>query len=95
MRYATNDRALKPSTLRGYRSIIGAHLLPAFGRSRPRRSAWRVMSCLSSAFRCAVDPTAVHLERTAYLISAEPDPEVFLAATAVEGTYSISFRYDK
>ena len=30
MRYAEHDRALKPSTLRGYRSIIDAYLLPAF-----------------------------------------------------------------
>jgi integrase len=34
MRYATSDRALKPSTLRGYRSIIDAYLLPAFGALR-------------------------------------------------------------
>jgi integrase len=31
MRYAEYDRALKPSTLRGYRSIVSAYLLPAFG----------------------------------------------------------------
>ncbi len=31
MRYAEHDRALKPSTLRGYRSIVSAYLLPAFG----------------------------------------------------------------
>ena len=31
MRHAERDRALKPSTLRGYRSIICAYLLPAFG----------------------------------------------------------------
>jgi integrase len=31
LRYAEQDRALKPSTLRGYRSIIDAYLLPAFG----------------------------------------------------------------
>jgi integrase len=29
--HAERDRALKPSTLRGYRSIVGAYLLPAFG----------------------------------------------------------------
>jgi integrase len=34
LRYVEHDRALKPSTLRGYRSIIDAYLLPAFG---PRR----------------------------------------------------------
>ncbi len=34
LRYVEQDRALKPSTLRGYRSIIDAYLLPAFG---PRR----------------------------------------------------------
>jgi integrase len=34
LRYAEHDRALKPSTLRGYRSIVNAYLLPAFG-SRP------------------------------------------------------------
>ena len=31
LRHAERDRALKPSTLRGYRSIIDAHLRPAFG----------------------------------------------------------------
>lgn len=31
LRHAEQDRQLKPSTLRGYRSIISAHLLPAFG----------------------------------------------------------------
>ncbi|MGH2879249.1 MAG: tyrosine-type recombinase/integrase [Solirubrobacteraceae bacterium] len=30
LRYAEQDRQLKPSTLRGYRSIMDAHLLPAF-----------------------------------------------------------------
>jgi integrase len=34
LRYVEFDRTLKPSTLRGYRSIINAYLLPAFG---PRR----------------------------------------------------------
>jgi integrase len=34
LRYAEQDRALKPSTLRGYRSIVDAHLLPAFGERR-------------------------------------------------------------
>jgi integrase len=33
LRYAEHDRALKPSTLRGYRSIIDAYLLPAFGKA--------------------------------------------------------------
>jgi integrase len=31
LRYAEQDRQLKPSTLRGYRSIMQAHLLPVFG----------------------------------------------------------------
>ena len=31
LRYVEHDRGRKPSTLRGYRSAIGAHLLPAFG----------------------------------------------------------------
>jgi integrase len=34
LRYAEHDRALKPSTLRGYRSILNAYLLPAFGNRR-------------------------------------------------------------
>ena len=34
LRYAEHDRALKPSTLRGYRSILNAYLLPAFGDLR-------------------------------------------------------------
>lgn len=32
--YVEHDRALKPSTLRGYRSIVDAYLLPAFGDRR-------------------------------------------------------------
>ncbi len=31
LRHGEHERHLKPSTLRDYRSIIGAHLLPAFG----------------------------------------------------------------
>ena len=31
LRYAEHDRGCKPWTLRGYRSIIAAHLIPAFG----------------------------------------------------------------
>ncbi len=31
LRYVHDDRGRKPSTLRGYRSAIEAHLLPAFG----------------------------------------------------------------
>jgi integrase len=31
IRYATEDRGCKPSTIRGYRSQLNAHLLPAFG----------------------------------------------------------------
>jgi integrase len=34
LRYAEHDRAPKPSTLRGYRSIVDAYLLPAFGERR-------------------------------------------------------------
>jgi hypothetical protein len=34
LRYAEHDLALKPSTLRGYRSIIDAYLLRAFGERR-------------------------------------------------------------
>lgn len=34
LRYVEHDRALKPSTLRGYRSILNAYLFPAFGNRR-------------------------------------------------------------
>ena len=34
LRYVEYDRALKPSTLRGYRSIVDAYLLPVFGERR-------------------------------------------------------------
>ncbi len=34
MRWLEQDRARKPTTLRGYRSIMRAHLLPAFGERR-------------------------------------------------------------
>ena len=32
LRYTEHDRGRKPSTLRGYRSAVEAHLVPAFGR---------------------------------------------------------------
>jgi integrase len=32
LRHAEEERQLKPSTLRGYRSIMDAHLIPAFGK---------------------------------------------------------------
>jgi len=34
LRYATEDRGCKPSTIRGYRSQLNAHLLPSFGSKR-------------------------------------------------------------
>src|SRR5437763_474395 len=34
LRYAEEDRGCKPSTIRGYRSQLNAHLLPAFGSMR-------------------------------------------------------------
>src|SRR5919199_2776444 len=34
LRYVEHDRGRKPSTIRGYRSVIQAHLLPAFGEIR-------------------------------------------------------------
>jgi hypothetical protein len=37
LRYVEHDRGRKPSTLRGYRPMIEAHLLPAFGERRSRR----------------------------------------------------------
>jgi integrase len=37
LRYIEHDRGRKPSTVRGYRSAIEAHLLPVFG-SRPVES---------------------------------------------------------
>jgi integrase len=34
LRFAEHDRGCKPSTIRGYRSQLNAHLLPAFGKMR-------------------------------------------------------------
>ena len=34
LRYVEHDRAIKPSTLTDYRSIVSAHLVPAFGAMR-------------------------------------------------------------
>ena len=34
LRFAEQDRGCKPSTIRGYRSQLNAHLLPAFGSTR-------------------------------------------------------------
>jgi Phage integrase, N-terminal SAM-like domain len=34
LRYAERDRGCKPSTIRNYRSMLKAHLLPAFGSTR-------------------------------------------------------------
>jgi integrase len=34
LRFAEQDRGCKPSTIRGYRSQLNAHLLPAFGATR-------------------------------------------------------------
>jgi integrase len=51
MRHAEQDRQLKPSTLRGYRSIMNAHLLPAFGErpveqiSSAEIEQWRAALC--------------------------------------------------
>jgi hypothetical protein len=38
LRFAEQDRGCKPSTIRGYRSQLNAHLLPAFGSRIPKVS---------------------------------------------------------
>jgi integrase len=62
LRYAEHDRELKPSTLRGYRSIVDAYLLPAFGE-RPIESigtdeieAWRAGLSSITPLRGKDDP---------------------------------------
>jgi hypothetical protein len=51
LRYVEHDRAIKPSTLTDYRSIMSAHLLPAFGAMRveevtPEKiERWRTVVC--------------------------------------------------
>jgi integrase len=57
LRYAEQDRALKPSTIRGYRSIIDAYLLPAFG-PRPLED---ISSADIERWRSSL--TSVHSER--------------------------------
>jgi hypothetical protein len=37
LRFAEQDRGCKPSTIRGYRSQLNAHLLPALGLQNPKR----------------------------------------------------------
>ena len=37
LRYAEHDRAVKPATLRNYRSSVESRLIPAFGERRSRR----------------------------------------------------------
>ncbi len=47
LRYVSEDRDVKPSTLTDYKSVVGSRLLPAFGELRleeltpPRIEAWR------------------------------------------------------
>jgi integrase len=43
LRYAEQDRGCKPSTIRGYRSQLNAHLLPAFGSMRIEEITERVI----------------------------------------------------
>ncbi len=57
LRYAEQDRALKPSTIRGYRSIIDAYLVPAFG-PRPLED---ISSADVEYWRSSL--TSVHSER--------------------------------
>jgi integrase len=64
LRYIEHDRGRKPSTVRGYRSAISAHLLPAFGSlavesvttkrssAGSRRSRARRGRGTSSSFSC-------------------------------------------
>jgi hypothetical protein len=51
MRWLEQDRARKPTTLRGYESIMRAHLLPAFGERRPSRL--RILTCLFGVMKRA------------------------------------------
>jgi integrase len=57
LRYAADERGCKPSTLRDYRSIIDAHLLPRFGGERieditpAKIEEWRGSLCADLASR--------------------------------------------
>lgn len=46
LRYVEHDRALKPSTLRGYCSIVNAYLLPSFGDRRIEEPLMLASTCL-------------------------------------------------
>lgn len=68
MRHAEHDRQLKPSSLRGYRSILNAHLLPAFG-DRPIEQVtsaeieqWRANLARVDEPRAGVNEAGVGLE---------------------------------
>lgn len=61
LRYVEEDRAVKPSTLRNYRSSVEAHLVPAFGRRRIDEimptdvERWRARLTASPRTKKAVD----------------------------------------
>ncbi|MEA2181281.1 MAG: hypothetical protein QOF69_466, partial [Solirubrobacteraceae bacterium] len=52
LRYVADERACKPSTLRDYRSIVDAHLLPRFGNERIED----VTPAMIEDWRASLDP---------------------------------------
>ena len=70
LRYVEHDRAIKPSTLTEYRSIVSAHLVPAFGAMRveevtPEKiERWRA-TVTSARLLAAVQPHQEQVARPA------------------------------
>jgi integrase len=54
LRYVEHDRGRKPSTLRGYRSTIDVHLLPAFGPTPVEDVTTPVIETWLAGFECSV-----------------------------------------
>ncbi|HLI33285.1 MAG TPA: tyrosine-type recombinase/integrase [Solirubrobacteraceae bacterium] len=61
MRHLERDRELKPSTLRGYRSILRAYLLPAFGE----RLVETITTAEVESWRDGLQPAAITAKRQA------------------------------
>ena len=60
LRYVADERGCKPSTLRDYRSIIEAHLLPRFGGERIED----ITPAMIEAWRASLGPTWPAVRRT-------------------------------
>src|SRR3954452_6388624 len=88
LRYVEHDRSIKPSTLTDYRSIVTAHLLPAFGAMRVEEITAEKIERWGAAVTSADGSPCRTARRTSFSCSSTASSFVPRRSTACRSTRS-------